>query len=337
MKIGRNDPCPCNSGKKYKRCCMNQASHQEVLSDIEQIAAMNPDLSLDDLNTVLQHKIQAQNERPLDDFCGLSSTQMSNWLYAPWDALQEVTISTPSDLSSSPVMRYLELMLEEAIQNSGAFKATAKGNLPTKLVKAASTLLPEFAVSQFDTPISISHYTGANEDKFSALHYTRVLAEIAGILYHRSGQWHVKKAAQNRYHDHGLCVFFKPMLEAMVTQYNWGYLDGFSEDTDLRLFWRFMVWRLQSHRSVKELSEELIIAFPDILLDLAPNDYRSVDEQMHDLIELRFIERFLQYWGFVTINPRCFDDAKHLERLVSLQPLWHETFHFQAAMSPQPH
>ena len=22
MGIGRNDPCPCGSGKKYKRCCM---------------------------------------------------------------------------------------------------------------------------------------------------------------------------------------------------------------------------------------------------------------------------------------------------------------------------
>ena len=21
-KIGRNDPCPCGSGKKYKKCCM---------------------------------------------------------------------------------------------------------------------------------------------------------------------------------------------------------------------------------------------------------------------------------------------------------------------------
>ena len=23
-KIGRNDPCPCGSGKKYKNCCMNK-------------------------------------------------------------------------------------------------------------------------------------------------------------------------------------------------------------------------------------------------------------------------------------------------------------------------
>lgn len=24
QKVGRNDPCPCGSGKKYKNCCMNQ-------------------------------------------------------------------------------------------------------------------------------------------------------------------------------------------------------------------------------------------------------------------------------------------------------------------------
>ncbi|WP_083273700.1 SEC-C metal-binding domain-containing protein [Geosporobacter ferrireducens] len=21
IKVGRNDPCPCGSGKKYKKCC----------------------------------------------------------------------------------------------------------------------------------------------------------------------------------------------------------------------------------------------------------------------------------------------------------------------------
>ena len=23
--VGRNDPCPCGSGKKYKKCCLNAA------------------------------------------------------------------------------------------------------------------------------------------------------------------------------------------------------------------------------------------------------------------------------------------------------------------------
>ncbi|MCS4469756.1 SEC-C metal-binding domain-containing protein [Clostridium botulinum] len=22
--MGRNDPCPCGSGKKYKKCCLNK-------------------------------------------------------------------------------------------------------------------------------------------------------------------------------------------------------------------------------------------------------------------------------------------------------------------------
>ena len=26
-KIGRNDPCPCGSGKKYKRCCSGKTIH----------------------------------------------------------------------------------------------------------------------------------------------------------------------------------------------------------------------------------------------------------------------------------------------------------------------
>lgn len=30
MKIGRNEPCPCNSGKKYKKCCMRKTEEQKM-------------------------------------------------------------------------------------------------------------------------------------------------------------------------------------------------------------------------------------------------------------------------------------------------------------------
>ncbi|OQY20626.1 MAG: hypothetical protein B6I36_00395 [Desulfobacteraceae bacterium 4572_35.1] len=26
MQVGRNDPCPCGSGKKYKKCCLNNGA-----------------------------------------------------------------------------------------------------------------------------------------------------------------------------------------------------------------------------------------------------------------------------------------------------------------------
>lgn len=28
-KIGRNEPCPCGSGKKYKNCCMNTGKYEQ--------------------------------------------------------------------------------------------------------------------------------------------------------------------------------------------------------------------------------------------------------------------------------------------------------------------
>jgi hypothetical protein len=330
MKIGRNDPCPCGSGKKYKRCCLKGASkqHAEALDDIEQMTAMNPNLTLDELNAVMQHKMDERNNRPNSDFCGLSPTQMTNWLYAPFDKLDWVTIVTPEDVSSSPVMRYLTIILDEAMQNDGSFKATSKGNLPAKLVKQASELLPEFAVAEFSTPISINDFAGANEDKFTALHYTRVLAEIAGIIYRRSGRFHIKKALQKQYKTQGIQAFFKPMLEAVITKYNWAYLDSFEHDVDLRTFWLYMLWRLQTHASIDHLIDEVATAFPDLLLQLAQDDYYSPEMKLELLIESRFIERFLQFWGFVTVDPKRIFAKKRLPRKAKIQPLLLQTFQF---------
>ena len=41
-KIGRNDPCPCGSGKKYKRCCLDKhraAKHEKTDAEVENLRA----------------------------------------------------------------------------------------------------------------------------------------------------------------------------------------------------------------------------------------------------------------------------------------------------------
>ena len=330
MKLGRNDPCHCGSGKKYKHCCMDSVSKQQaqVFDDVEAMLAMNPHLTLDEINVALQHKVQERNNQPNPDFCGVTPTQMANWLYEPFDELQWVTLSTPDDLLASPVMRYLALILEEAMESGGSFKATSKGNLPAKLVKQASSLLPEFAIAQYESNISISQFAGSNEDRFNALHYTRVLGEIAGIIYRRSGHYHIKKSAQKLYQSQGIHAFFKPMLEAAVSQYNWGYFDGFEQDVDLRPFWLFMLWRIQSHKSVDKLIEEVIRAFPDVLLAFPTGGYFSPERYLSMLIQSRFIERFLQFWGFIIIDPRRYLDGEPIPRIVQVQPLLKHTFQF---------
>ena len=30
-KVGRNEPCPCGSGKKYKACCLGKHAGQDTL------------------------------------------------------------------------------------------------------------------------------------------------------------------------------------------------------------------------------------------------------------------------------------------------------------------
>ncbi len=330
VKIGRNDPCPCGSGKKYKHCCMDNISIQraELLDDMAQVVAMNPNLSLDELNLVAQQRMQERNHRLEADFCGLTPTQMNNWLYAPFNQWAGVTVTTPDDLSSSPVMRYLALILDEALQQEGSFKATSKGNLPVKLVKQACDLLPEFAIGKFDIHVSINSFAGVNEEKFVALHYTRILAEIAGIIYRRSGRFHVKKEAQKRYQTQGVNAFFLPILEAAVTKYNWGYLDGWETEVDLHTFWLFMLWRLQGHASLDQLREEVATAFPDLLRQLGSDDYFPPIQQLGLLIESRFIERFLQFWGFITVEPRRFLAGEPVPRTAEIQPLLTHTFQF---------
>jgi len=241
-----------------------------LLDSLEQVLDMNPDLSLDELNILIQHKTMQHNNQPKAEFCGLSSSQVAKWMNAPFNELKLVTICTPDDLSGTPVMRYLALILDEAMQQDGSFKATAKGSLPAELVKKASELLPEFDVA----------------------------------------------------------AFFLPMLKAATTKFIWNYMDWFDDDVDLRPFWLFMLWRLQSHDSIDQMIEEMCVAFPILLRQFPTNKYYTPEEYLGICIEARFIKRFLECWGFVTINPRRFSGNEPLSGKVSKQPLLKQTFHF---------
>ena len=39
MKVGRNEPCPCGSGKKYKHCCYAKDSVKHEAPEPEEVAA----------------------------------------------------------------------------------------------------------------------------------------------------------------------------------------------------------------------------------------------------------------------------------------------------------
>src|SRR3989454_1056229 len=64
-RIGRNDPCPCGSGKKYKKCCMEK--DQERLQDSSRVAGLTVE------------ELRAQQERFLteDELLQMRSHQLA--------------------------------------------------------------------------------------------------------------------------------------------------------------------------------------------------------------------------------------------------------------------
>ncbi|MCG2837140.1 hypothetical protein L6J37_09880 [Photobacterium sp. WH77] len=94
------------------------------------------------------------------------------------------------------------------------------------------------------------------------------------------------------------------------------------------IIWLFMLWRLQNHANPDQLIDDIVTAFPDLLRQLEPDDYYSPEKRLGVLIESRFIERFLQFWGFVTVDPKRFASEDRKPPKVQLQPLLAQTFQF---------
>lgn len=43
--VGRNDPCPCGSGKKYKKCCEAKLAHKKFHAEVINPSTANSKLT----------------------------------------------------------------------------------------------------------------------------------------------------------------------------------------------------------------------------------------------------------------------------------------------------
>lgn len=73
-KPGRNDPCPCGSGKKYKRCCMkvvkrnlSQLGFQRAFLKVVKDMGGEIDVSFADLAALDQEEVLAVRHDPVED------------------------------------------------------------------------------------------------------------------------------------------------------------------------------------------------------------------------------------------------------------------------------
>lgn len=272
------------------------------------------DLSLDDM--------------PNEQFHGLSSYKINNWMTVDFDDLQGVKIKTPDDLSNSPVMRYLDIICEYARNNGCQIPLTPEGCLPRAIVRDCRDVLEE--LPQFAFPQLRDHefFMGKTEFDFKALHYTRVLMEGIGICHEQDGILHFPKCNIDIFLVRGVWAFYRPMLWASIYKLNWESIYPLAYDFDIQELWLYATWRMGQHGEVETLYKELASAFPHLIKQCEQDEniaYAYPNVFLEQATLERFILPFLYTWGFIDVDIKDFWDITWSQAL----PLLHDTFVFE--------
>ena len=144
MNIGRNEPCPCGSGKKYKNCCLSQPvgttgtdEVRDALADLKNDLQGREFASLAEAQAAADAHLRRRNTAQVPEFHGLSPEQMHRFLYFPFESPTLARFNEDIPPSSNAPVLTLFSMLAEAIGDKG-LKATAKGNLPQSFCREAA-------------------------------------------------------------------------------------------------------------------------------------------------------------------------------------------------------
>ncbi len=70
-KAGRNDPCPCGSGKKYKKCCEMKQRQKKIEAKALSVSDLGQQMSqkMGSLfqKNVTEHPIEERSKEPTKD------------------------------------------------------------------------------------------------------------------------------------------------------------------------------------------------------------------------------------------------------------------------------
>jgi len=331
--IGRNDPCPCGSGKKFKKCCLGK---RESVTPGHGAAAVSDELrralgdrqfsSLEETQTFLDRHVQQQNQRPVDEFRGLSPEQMYQMLNFPF--ISPELVSFPEVLGVAPAAPILTLfsLLTEAIGEQG-LKPTAKGNLPRKFCREAALAYWGEVTYRENT-----RFGGINrEDDFSDLHITRLVAELAGLIRKYKGRFILSRDCRALLAGKGLIALYPRLFRVYIEQFNWGYRDGYPEIRFIQsafLFTLYLLMRYGDTWQPHEFYEDSFLhAFPTVLSEVPPDRVFSPEEEIRTCYTWRTLVHFAGFFGVATVEPVSEERFCRRYRVKAL-PLLHETVQF---------
>jgi hypothetical protein len=312
MKIGRNDPCPCGSGKKYKKCCFLTEHPDPVPEHIRDLFAGTHDevrellkdrdfSSLDEANEVLSSHFSRTNRLANDDFSGLSPEQMNALLYEPFDSAEYISFNWNFETTPEAPILTLFSLLVEGIGEDG-LKPTAKGNLPRQFCREAALRYRRDELHQEQ----IRFRKVNKEDDFFDLHVTRIVAEMAGLIRKYRGKFILSRECRRILKQQGLKGVYPLLFKAYIKEYNWGYGDGYSELPFIQQSFAYTLYLLQRYTAQWQpqsfLEEKYIQAFPMLLTEIQGSEYFPPEQQLSSCYTLRTIRKFASFLGLVELE-----------------------------------
>ena len=304
MKIGRNDPCPCGSGIKYKKCCAqkqeNNRKHGEmetVMGEVKEVLENKSFASLEEANTFISRHMRLRNQAPTDDFHGLSPEQIHRILYFPFDSPNLVSIPSVLDtVPQAPIMSLFGLLVD-AIGDEG-LKATATGNLQRNFCRESAQIY--FGIEAYQHWSRFGELR--SEPEFREMHVTRLVAELAGLIRKYKGKFILGKECRKLLAEQGQSGIYPRLLRAFVKEYNWAYQDNYGEIPFIQhsfLFSLYLLKRYGNDWQTNIFYEDCFLrAFPNLLPHVQPiGSYYSPEKVLRSSYSVRFLERFARFMG----------------------------------------
>jgi len=324
-KTGRNDPCPCGSGKKYKNCCLSPASvANDEFKDF--IAGQNFN-SLEELQAAANNFMQQRNLQPHDDFQGLSSEQVYRMLHFPFDT--PALFHFPKTLRTEPEAPIVTLIqwIVNAIDEKG-LKATAKGNLPQKLCKEAfADYRKHIPENDFYHRMKINR-----EDDFVDLQTTRIILELGGLLRKTKGRFYLTKKYQRLVEKKELTGLYPVIFKIFCREFNWAYRDGYDDVAFIQQSFLFSMYLLMFHgddwKPFFIYEDYFLQAFPMVINEIEPTPYSSAEDGIRSCYSLRALQGFLHFMGLASVEIIPGDKPFPVKYRIKKRPLLDEVIRF---------
>jgi hypothetical protein len=341
MKIGRNDPCPCGSGSKYKKCCAGKDEYgaptgglDAVMAELRKQVEGKNFASLEEAKLFAGLFMEQRNQVPIDDFHGLTSEQMHRFLHFPLDSPH--LVSFPALLATAPPAPVVTLfqLLFDAIGESG-LKPTATGNLPRQTCRDVA--LAFWGAEKYAKEARFGQIL--SEPDFVDLHVTRLLAEVSGLVRKYKGKFILGKECRKLVAEHGMAGVYPRLFQAFARKFNWGFRDRWQEIPLIQQSFLFTLHLLNRYGATWRAStfyEDCFLqAFPQLLHEAQPlGEYLSAETVLRRCYALRCLENFAEFMGMAEIERDPADRYADSFRIRKL-PLLEHTVEFHLS-TPSP-